>query len=173
MSDIYGMVSDILCIYVWTMIYVIFLYGSILLILSICKKLYISYTIDHLGSSILLILNSMAPQIKQETVMCHDIAKYAVCKSEESPFASLPAEVTPQATGPPSSPLMTPLMRSPSSASLDMSTNSQSTNEQSQQSTNELKYPPPGSLATTDKALYNRINYKLKNAAMPGVVQGQ
>ena len=35
---IYGMVSDILCIYVWTMIYVIFLYGSILLILSICKK---------------------------------------------------------------------------------------------------------------------------------------
>ena len=52
MSDLYGMVSDILCIYVWTMIYVIFLYGSILLILSICKKLYIyiSYTIDHFGS---------------------------------------------------------------------------------------------------------------------------
>ena len=47
---IYGMVSDILCIYVWIMIYVIFLYGSILLILSICKKLYISYTIDHFGS---------------------------------------------------------------------------------------------------------------------------
>ena len=105
--------------------------------------------------------------------MCHDIAKFAVCKAEDRPFASLPAEVTPQAKGPPSSPLMTPLMSSPSSASLDMSTNSQSTNEQSQQSTNEPKYPPPGSLATTDKALYNRINYKLKNAAMPGVVQGQ
>ena len=132
-----------------------------------------SYTIDHLGSSILLILNSMAPQIEQETIMYHDIAKYAVCKSEESPFASLPAEVTPQATGPPSSPLMTPLMRSPSSASLDMSTNSQSTNEQSQQSTNERKYPPPGCLASADKTLYNRINYKLKNTAMPGVVQGQ
>ena len=100
--------------------------------------------------------------------MCHGIAKFAVCKSEDRPFASLPAEVTPQATGPPST-----LMRSPSSASLDMSTNSQSTNEQSQQSTNERKYPPPGCLATADKALYNRINYKLKNTAMPGVVQGQ
>ena len=105
--------------------------------------------------------------------MCHDIAKFAVCKSEDRPFASLPAEVTPQAKGPPSSPLMTPLMSSPSSASLDMSTNSQSTNEQSQQSTNERKYPPPGSLATSDKALYDKINYKLKNTAMPGVVQGQ
>ena len=100
--------------------------------------------------------------------MCHDIAKFAVCKSEDRPFASLPAEVTPQAKGPPSSPLMTPLMSSPSSASLDMSTNSQSTN-----ATNEPKYPPPGSLATSDKALYDKINYKLKNTAMPGVVQGQ
>ena len=116
-----------------------------------------------------LILNSMAPPIKKEIVMCHDIAKFAVCKSEDRPPASLPAEWDPQAKGPPSSPLMS----SPSSASLDMSTNEQSTNEQSKQSTNELKYPPPGSLATTDKALYNRINYKLKNTAMPGVVQGQ
>ena len=120
-----------------------------------------------------IILNSMAPPIKKEIVMCHDIAKFAVCEAEDRPFASLPAEVTPQATGPPSSPLMTPLMRGPSSASLDMSTNSQSTNEQSQQSTNELKYPPPGSLSTADKSLYNKINFKLKNAAMPGVVQGQ
>ena len=120
-----------------------------------------------------LILNSMAPAIKKEIVMCHDSAKFAVCKSEDRPPASLPAEWDSQAKGPPCSPLSTPLMSSPSSASLDMSTNEQSTNEQSKQSTNELKYPPPGSLATTDKALYNRIIYKLKNTAMPEVVQGQ
>ena len=46
MPDKYGMVSDILCIYVWTMIYVVFIYGNILLILSICKNLYI-YIIYH------------------------------------------------------------------------------------------------------------------------------
>ena len=101
MSDIYGMVSDILCIYVWTMIYVIFLYGSILLISSICKKLY-TYIIYHrpfwLMQIILLllhilpcqriILNSMAPPIKKEPVLCHNIAKFAVVKSEEPPKAS-------------------------------------------------------------------------------------
>ena len=138
-------------------------------------KQIISLLVLHILLCQSLILNSMAPPIKKEIVMCHGIAEYALCKSEAvTPQAKgVTTEVTPQAKGPPSSPLMTPLMSSPSSASLDMSTNSQSTNEQSQQSTNELKYPPPGSLATTDKALYNRINYKLKNTAMPGVVQGQ
>ena len=98
---IYGMVSDILWIYVWTLIYVIFLYGSILLILSMCKKLYI-YIIYHrpvwLMQIILLlldilpcqriILNSMAQPIKKEPVLCHNIAKYAVVKSEEQIKAS-------------------------------------------------------------------------------------
>ena len=107
--------------------------------------------------------------------MCHGIAEYALCKSEAvNPQAKgVTTEVTPQAKGPPTSPQMTPLMSSPSSASLDMSTNEQSTHEQSKQSTNELKYPPPGSLSTADKSLYNRINFRLKNAAMPSVVQGQ
>ena len=193
---IYGMVSDILCLYVWAMIYVIFLYGSILLILSICKKLFI-YIIYHrpfgLKQIILLlvlhillcqslILNSMAPAIKKDIVMCHGIAEYSLCKSEAvTPQAKgVTTEVTPQAQGLPTSPQMTPtsaqmspLMSSPSSASLDMSTNEQSTNEQSKQSTKELKYPPPGSLSTADKSLYNKINFKLKNAAMPEVVHGQ
>ena len=69
--------------------------------------------------------------------MCHGIAEYALCKSEAvTPQAKgVTTEVTPQAKGPPTSPQMTPtspqmspLMSSPSSASLDMPTNSQSTN---------------------------------------------
>ena len=131
MSDIYGMVSDILCIYVWTMTYVMFIYGSILLILSICKKLYIYIIYQrpcglkqiilllvlHILLCQSLILNSMAPPIKKEIVMCHDIAKFAVCKSEDHPPASLPAEQAPQPQGP----LSSPPMSSPSSASADMS----------------------------------------------------
>ena len=89
--------------------------------------------------------------------MRQDIAKYAVCKSEVGPPASSPAE-GPLSSPLMSSPLLNPLMSSPSSASLD-------------QSTEGLKYPPPGSLSIADKTLYNRMNYRLKNAAMPSVVQ--
>ena len=109
----------------------------------------------------------MAPPIKKDIVHYHDIAKWVVWKSQDRPAASWPAgDSQPPST--PSSPLMrdsqppgpssSPLMSSPSSASLD-------------QSTEGLKYPPPGSLSIADKTLYNRINYRLKNAAMPSVVQ--
>ena len=150
------------------------------MLLSICKELYI-YIIYHrpfgLRQIILvlvlhillsqsLILNSMTP-VKKEIVECHDkfhdITRYAVCKSEDHEGAPLPAQEL-QPPGTPSLPLMgepqppsgSPLMSSPSSGSLD-------------QSPEGPKYPPPGSISA-DKTLYNKINYRLRNEAMPDVV---
>ena len=77
-------------------IYIIFLYGSILLILSICKKLYISLSLIYhrpfwlkqsQSYSALQKLNSMPPAVKVDPVLCHDISRFAVCKQFEEEAA--------------------------------------------------------------------------------------
>ena len=46
------------------------------------------------------------------------------------------------------------------------------TTNESQPATGGSRYPPPGA-PSGDKALYNKINFRLRAAAMPEVVQGQ